>query len=121
MDTREKIVSLTELPALLGNAAWQAISGLFDPLTLTQAERIAAGGANVVCIVDSGQGTLLDANARAALLAALRSVKLVVIASREEWKPVLANCAHVQIDHDEAADSARSANFANYILERQSS
>ena len=121
MDTRQKIISLGDLAASLANARWQAIAGLFDPLTLVQAERLAAAGDNVLAIVDPCQDTLLDANARAILIAALRSVKLVVIASRKEWEPVLARFSRVQVDDDEAADRARSAAFAEFILQRQSS
>ena len=121
MDTRQKIISVGELPARLANTRCQAIAGFFDPLTLAQAERIAAAGDNVLAIVDPGQDTLLDVGARATLVAALRSVKLVVIASRKEWEPVLAKSPHVQVNVDESAERARSEAFADFILQRQSS
>ena len=90
MDTREKIVSLPQLPALLATGKWQAITGYFDPLTPAQIERLAAAshdGRKLLAIVDPARNTLLPAEARAQLLASLRMVHAVVIASRSEWQP----------------------------------
>ena len=121
MDTREKIVDLAELPALLRNLPWSVSVGFFDPLTLTQAERLAAAGSNLLAIVDPGENSLLGAPARAILVAALRQVNLVVIATRREWQPLLAQFPNVQVDDNESADRARSSQFAGYILRRQAS
>ena len=124
MDTREKHIDLTVVPALLENGKWAVVTGLFDPLTLVQAERLAAAaehGRSLLVIVDPSSPTLLSADARAALVAALRQVKAVVIADRADWELVLSSFPHVRIFCDEAAERARSDAFTTFVLERQRS
>jgi len=124
VDTREKHIDLTVVPALLENGKWAVVTGLFDPLTLVQAERLAAAaehGRSLLVIVDPSSPTLLSADARAALVAALRQVKAVVIADRADWELVLSSFPHVRIFCDEAAERARSDAFTTFVLERQRS
>jgi hypothetical protein len=118
LDTREKIVGLKDLPPRLGNAHWLAVVGTFDPLTLAQADRLAeltARGRSIVAVVQPGVDSLLPAEARAALLAALRSVQLVVIADAAS----LPQNPQIEILQDEVGDRKRSAEFVDRIAGRQ--
>ena len=117
MDTREKIVPLENLATRLGNAQWLAVLGKFDPLTLTQANRLAElskNGRSLIAVVEPSTQTLLPAEARAVLLAALRSVQLVVIARPSELP------LHPQIDvvEDEDGERRRTAEFVQLITQR---
>ncbi len=119
MDTREKLVVLDHLPALLENGKWAVVAGLFDPLTLAQAERIAAfadAGQNILAVVTPDPDTLLSAEARAALVAGLHSVNAVVIADTTEIR-----MPGIPIHEDAAAERERSAEFVRFVLRRQNS
>ncbi|HEX7363524.1 MAG TPA: hypothetical protein VF283_23780 [Bryobacteraceae bacterium] len=111
MDTREKIVALAAVPALLAGAEWTTMTGYFDPMTAAQAKRIARsrepGRKLLVVVLDDGEA-LLSATARAALVAALRAVDAVAIARPGEW-PLA----------DADAERARTAGFVQFILDRQ--
>jgi hypothetical protein len=107
-----------DLPSRLGNAAWLAVIGRFDPLTLVQANRLAElvkRGRSILAVVQPVPDGLLAAEARAALVAALRSVQLVVIADASSLP------AHPQIQllEDEAGERERSEYFVEFIAQRQ--
>lgn len=125
MDTREKIVPLDKVAALLGTAAWVGVVGLFDPLTAVQACRLAEiaknDGRKLLAIVLQADNALLSADARAALLAALRVVDLVATAEPPQWRCALADGADIQIIEDPEGERARSAEFIQFILDRQQS
>lgn len=119
MDTREKIVSLKNVPALLQTGEWAVVAGLFDPLTLAQAQRVAAtaeAGRKILAVVIPDADTLLSAEARAALMAALRSVDAVVIANPEQIR-----APGTRIHEDLLAERERSAEFVRFVLRRQKS
>lgn len=120
MDTRGKIVSLDNVPPLLETGEWTVVAGLFDPLTLAQAQRVAAiegeAGRRILAVVIPDADTLLSAEARAALMAALRSVDAVVIANPEQIRG-----PHTRIHEDLVADRERSAEFVRFVLRRQKS
>jgi hypothetical protein len=118
LDTREKIVKLGDLPARLGNGRWIAVVGRFDPLTLAQAERVAklnGGGGSILGVVETGEDCLLPVEARAALVAALRSVQLVVIAEAG----ALPAHGQMEVVEDDEGERKRSAEFARFIEKRQ--
>ncbi len=118
MDTREKIVPLQDLHARLGTGQWVAVVGRFDPLTLVQAERVAKlkeDGRAILIVVEPGEDCLLPVEARAALVAALRGVQLVVIAGGDE----LPAYPQVEMIADEEGERKRSAEFVRFIAERQ--
>ncbi len=124
MDTREKLIDLAAVPGLLENGKWAVVTGLFDPLTLVQAERLAEAaedGRSLLVIIDPSSRALLSTYARAALVAALRQTKVVTIANPAEWEPVLARFPQVHIYRDAAAERARSDAFAAFVLDRQRS
>ena len=123
MDTREKIVPLAELPSRMGPGKWLAVVGLFDPLTAVQASRLAelADGRRLLAIVLDEPGTLLPADARAALIAALREVSVVSIAAPGEWESKLPGTPTVTVSYDPEAERARTAEFIEFVLNRQAS
>jgi hypothetical protein len=124
VDTREKIVPLRDLPRLLARGEWLAIVGLFDPLTAMQAKRVAesaAPGRNLLAVVLAGEDTLLPAEARAALMASLRDIRLVTIAKPQEWRRTLVDDARVEIAEDSDAEKGRSADFVELVLKREAS
>lgn len=102
--------------------SWLAVTGLFDPLTATEAKRLANAGRNgrkLLAVVLEGNDTLLEAQARAALVAGLRTVDLVTIAPTPEWRRAAPPDMEIGIIEDVAADRARSAQFVSFILKRQ--
>jgi hypothetical protein len=123
LDTRNKIVPLAEVPALLGTTPWLAVVGFFDPLTAIEAKRLAglACGRKLLAIVLESENALLSGEARAELVAALRDVHLVAIAKQEGWRFVTPNRADLQIIEDPQGDKTRSAEFIQFVLDRQQS
>ena len=118
MDTREKIVPLKDLLPRLGNARWLAVVGAFDPLMLAHATRLAelgGRGRSIIAVVEPSTESLLPTEARAALVAALRSVQLVVIAEAASLPP----SPQIEILKDEAGERKRSAEFVGRIADRQ--
>ncbi len=118
MDTREKIVPVEQLAGRLGAGAWIAAVGTFDPLTLSQADRLAklsGNGKAVLAVVEPGNGCLLPVEARAILVAALQSVQLVVVAEAN----ALPAFPEVQIVRDDEGERQRSAAFVEHVRGRQ--
>jgi hypothetical protein len=115
-----RLDSLTER---LAGRNWLAVVGLFDPLTAIQADRMAefaSSGRAVCALILDEPDTLFPAEARAALMAALRSVDLVAIAKNDEWRPLLAGLSNVEISEDALSERARSASFCEFVLQRGS-
>jgi hypothetical protein len=113
VDTREKIVPLEELRRRMATGEWRAVVGLFDPLTALLATRLTEiGDGELAAIVLDEPGTLLTANARAALVAGLRRVRLVSIARRDEWRHVLGEAKIFE-------DRTHSDEFVKFVFERQ--
>jgi hypothetical protein len=122
LDTRDKIKPLKDLNSMLADSKWIAMVGLFDPLTAAQTRRLAdaaADGRKVLAIVLTGSDTMLPADARAALIAAVRDVDAVVIAGEQEWRSAIHRNAGVVIVDDPEGEKRRSAEFVKFILERQ--
>jgi hypothetical protein len=117
MDTREKIVTVDEITG----EKWVGIAGLFDPLTVEQAERIAAAAARMpdrklLVVVTPGNGTLLSAEARAALVAGLREVQAVVIAELDAVR-----ARGIELEEDTEGEARRSNEFVEFVRARQRS
>jgi hypothetical protein len=118
LDTRDKIVSVAQLRGRLDDGAWLAVAGTFDPLTLSHAERMAelsARGKPVLAVVEPGTNCLLPVEARAVLVAARRSVRLVVIAEAD----ALASFPQLEIVKDEEGERQRSLAFVEHVRGRQ--
>jgi mannitol-1-phosphate/altronate dehydrogenase len=121
VDTREKIVPLSDLARRMAGHSWLAVVGLFDPLTAVEAKRLAGvarDGRKLLAVVLDAQDTLLEANARAVLVAALRTVDLVTTAGGPEWRHAVPPEMELGIIEDMTADRARSAQFVQFILNR---
>lgn len=110
-------MSRNEASALLGQGDWTVIVGLFDPLTVAQAQRISAmaeTGCKILAVVLPERETLLAAEARAALVAGLRHVAAVVISD-----PAHISTGNAPVDQDDAAERNRSAEFIDFVILRQ--
>jgi hypothetical protein len=122
MDTREKIVTAEKAAELLQSGEWTVTVGLFDPLTTVQAKRLAAlhgPSRKLLVIILDQPDSLLDADARAVLIAALRDVDAVLISESSKWSTVVPRNGHVRIAEDTEGEQARSAGFINFVLARQ--
>jgi hypothetical protein len=122
LDTREKIVSLSEARTRLLSGEWTLLTGLFDPLTATQAKRIHAArenGRSLAALILDSRNTLLPAADRAVLVAALRDVDLVFIGTEGGWQAALPDAPNIRIIEDSEGERNRSAEFARLVLERQ--
>ena len=96
--------------------------GFFDPLTALQAKRLAeaaTGGRKILAVVLDKPDSLLAADARAALVAAVRGVSAVAIAESPDWRSVLPGDADIEILDDLEAEKKRSAEFVEFVLTRQ--
>ncbi len=121
LDTREKIVGLTEAAGKLAEGDWTVVAGSFDPLTLVQAKRLdelTAHGGKLAVVVLDGEDALLPPNARAALIAALRMVRLVAVARAEQWRKVTESAANIRVIEDPEGEAKRSAEFAAFVIDR---
>jgi len=119
LDTREKIVPVEQLAGHLAKGQWLAAAGTFDPLTLSHAEWLAAlseKGKSVLGVVESGEGCLLPVEARAVLVAALKSVQLVVVVPQVDALPRMLN---LEIVNDEVGERKRSLAFVEHVRGRQ--
>jgi hypothetical protein len=124
LDTRDKIVDLSEAARQVSTGKWTIVPGLFDPLTVVEAKRIKAvseRGRKLAAIVLDGKMTLLPAEARAALVAGLRAVDVVAIAHDEDWRRAFEDSADIRVIEDPQGDATRSAEFVQFVIERQKS
>ena len=118
MDTREKIVPLDQLETRLGDIHWRAVVSAFDPITLRHAEWLTALSVPetmILAVVEPGVNPLLPPSARAVLAAALRCVRLVVVAE----EAALPKLPHLEIVRDTAGDRERHLAFVQHVRGRQ--
>jgi hypothetical protein len=121
LDTRDKIVDVSEAAKQLSSGKWTVVPGLFDPLTATRARRLTGNGRKLAVIVFDSAKTLLSAEARAVLVAALRAVTLVVVAHPDQWRASVPTCGDVEIIEDPEEEAARSAEFIEFVIARHKS
>ena len=79
MDTREKIVDAAQAARIAASGA-TVVSGYFDPLVASHAERLAElkpPGATLLVLIATPDNAILPAAARAQLVAGLRDVDYV--------------------------------------------
>jgi bifunctional ADP-heptose synthase (sugar kinase/adenylyltransferase) len=79
MDTREKIIDAARAARIAADGA-MVVSGYFDPLIASHAERLAKlkpNGAKLLVLVATPANAILPAPARAELVAGLRAVDYV--------------------------------------------
>jgi hypothetical protein len=122
LDTRNKILPLEAAREVLSSGDWVAAVGLFDPLTAVQARRLSGltgGTRKLLAVVLRQDNTLLAAEARAALVAGLREVAAVVIVDPDEWRGAIPESPRVEVVEDTEGERARSAEFVQFVLNRQ--
>lgn len=98
------------------------VAGLFDPLTALQARRLAdfaSNGRKLIAIVLDSEDALFSAEARAALIAALREVSAVAIANSSGWCGIVPDDRRIAFVVDPEGDRARTAEFIQFVLSRQ--
>jgi hypothetical protein len=79
MDTREKIVDAAQAASIAASGA-TVVSGYFDPLIASQAERLASlktTGHKLLVLIATPDNPILPAAARAELVAGLKAVDYV--------------------------------------------
>jgi hypothetical protein len=120
MDTRTKIVAFDHACSLLSEG-WAVVLGVFDPLTLEQGSRLeqVALKGKVLVVVDPAEHCLLSAEARAKLVAALRSVDAVCIADLARARSFCAEIPGLFVDDDRAAENKRTSDFMEFVRGRQ--
>jgi len=123
VDTRAKIVPYRELSSLIGREKWIAVVGSFDPLTATQAGRLAdlkRTGCKLLAVIVDEEGGLFTAEARAALVAALREIDAVLVANKSDCTALAANPA-LEMVMDSEGEKRRTHEFIEFVVRRQSS
>jgi hypothetical protein len=106
------------LAGRLGEGKWLAVVGRFDPLTAAQARRLAelsGQGRLILAVVEEAEGSLLPVEARTELVAALRSVQLVVRGNAEALKAY----PEIEVVEDDEGERRRSAEFVEFVRRRQ--
>ncbi len=126
MDTRNKIRTLEAFVAAGSADAWTVAIGVFDPFTVQLAHNIAslasADRKLLVIVDDSVSNIFLSPDARAQMLASLRAVNAVIIGCSQAAREMFLNSKiDIRIVEDPVADQEHSAQFVQYVLERQAS
>ena len=112
MDTRTKIVPASEVQRLAASGA-VVVSGHFDPLLASHAERLAEvkrEGKPLIVLIADPEDAILPARARAELVAGLRVVDYVVECSAGSLEP------HVRL---ESEDQRRRDGLIEHVHARQ--
>jgi hypothetical protein len=123
MDTREKITTLAEFGRREHDGDWMAVIGTFDPVTAKVTRMIhqfKKPQGQLLTVVVPGEVVLLNVEARAALMAALRDVNAVVIGESEEARSTLESLG-IEVFEDAKEDWRRSQEFVECVLERRAS
>jgi hypothetical protein len=111
MDTRRKIVLADAVPA-----GCTVVTGYFDPLLAADVRELAAIPKPICAIVLPLDRALLSQQARAELVAALRIIDYVVIASDAS---IVDRLRATEIVHLEEAQSRRARELKEHVRRRQ--
>jgi glycerol-3-phosphate cytidylyltransferase-like family protein len=122
MDTRTKILSVTDACARLVGQAVTIVSGYFDVMRAAHVRDIQKIHAQtLLAVVRPHAGAILPAHARAELVAAVRMVDYVVIGDDRELDILVSSIQPAQIVHLEDADLERAGQLKQHAQRRQSS
>src|SRR5690348_10193055 len=110
MDTRRKIVPADAVPP-----GCTVVTGYFDILLAADVRELAALARPIVAIVLPLEGALLPQQARAELVAALRIIDYVVIASDAS---IVDNLRPTEVVHLEEAQSRRARELKEHVRSR---
>lgn len=127
MDTRNKILNHDEAERVgrqirAGGGRLRVVTGYFDPVLASHARRLgelAARNATLMAMVATREGNLLDARARAELLASLRVVDYVVLPGNIGVAELLERIEPDAMCREEEADERRTTELVGRIRERQ--
>src|SRR5580698_788524 len=111
MDTRKKIIDAVQAASVAADGA-TVVSGYFDPLIASHAERLAKlkpDGAKLLVLIATPANAILPAAARAELVAGLRAVDYVA-----ELAPGLT--PHIHLEQE---DADRFAALLEHVHARQ--
>jgi glycerol-3-phosphate cytidylyltransferase-like family protein len=120
MDTRTKILSVTDACARLAGQPVTLVSGYFDVMRAAHVRDLQEIHAQtLVAVVRRDAAAILPARARAELVAALRMVDYVVIGEDRELDTLVSSIQPAQIVHMEDADLERAGQLKQHAQRRQ--
>jgi hypothetical protein len=127
VNTQRKIQKLDGLRESLARDAWTVVVGRFDPMTCESAdalEALAEPKRKLMVVVQGHvqrrEGELLSAEARAVLVAALRSVDVVLVGDSDAWRHALVENTNIRLIEDAGVENSREQSFRDLVLSRQS-
>ncbi len=120
MDTRRKIVTFEQAAKIARQSRVRLVSGYFDPLLASHAERFAeiraaAPDTLLVAIVLDPPTPILPSHTRSELVASLRMVDYVICG------PMHTDLPANELIHEEPADLERSRNLIEHVYQRHAS
>jgi glycerol-3-phosphate cytidylyltransferase-like family protein len=113
VDTRSKILSIEAAGRLPGPLT--LASGYFDVLRVEHARELAALPRPLLVAVVERVGVVLNAAARAEMVAALRAVDYVVIADYAEVSELIERIRPREVARMETADQGRTAGLIHEV------
>jgi hypothetical protein len=108
----------------LADGNWLVVAGYFDPLTASVVERLETlvaqrSGERVFAIVLDEVGSLLSADARSTLVAALRMVDAVSVIRRQNLSTSVPPDSRIRFVFDEQAERRNLAEFSALVLGKE--
>lgn len=122
LDTRTKIVDWETALRTVRERRTAVVTGYFDPLLAAHARRlreIHAGFERVIVVLSDPPKPLLDAGARAELVAALDMVDYVVLPQKRASSVEFERGAEVCVFREEEADEARFERLVEHVHQRR--
>jgi hypothetical protein len=106
--------------AALSRQDWLVIAGYFDPLTASVAEQLEKlitthPARNVLAVVLDASQTLLTAEARSVLVAALRLVQVVTVMAEEELSRSIPQDPRIRFCFDRETERRNAADFFRLV------
>ena len=108
----------------LAEGNWLIVAGYFDPLTAAIARRLRDAveevrEEKVLAVVLEDPETLLTAEARSLLVAALRTVHAVVVISERDLNSFIPGSERIRFVFDREAEWRNSAEFSAMVLRKE--
>lgn len=125
MDTRNKIIEPPRAEEIVrgrlsSGAPLKLTTGYFDPLTAAHARRLAeiAGEDKLVVCITSPEDPVLEAKARAVLVAALEVAEYVTVCAPEQAARLLEITPAEAVTREESADAERTEKLIRHVQQR---
>lgn len=123
MDTRTKIVSLGKVVEIASRQRVRIVTGYFDPLLAAHAARLyeirrAEPDTPLVVAILDPSSPVLNARARAELVAALAVVDYVMILNVARGEEALGRIPAAEVLREEDADRTRTRALAEHVHRR---